>query len=179
MTCALVQTGSIVKFTASMYALRAPPAAAPADGAGACDITQFPADLHVHCINDSGGARRLLEHSLRARANTDNVRLFGQVHSDVEEFVSATLLQADIAILDQHLEYGPDTNTLGTDLVKKLLSLGFPGLIRIRSANSAPEDLELYFKAGAHVVFGKDEPMAKMILRMKQAYVRHVMADRD
>ena len=179
MTCALVQIGSIVKFTASMYALRAPPAAAPAAGAGACDVTQFPADLHVHCIDDSGAARRLLEHNLRARANTDNVRLFGRVHSDVGEFVSATVLQADIAILDQHLEYGSDTNTLGTNLVRQLLSLGFPGLICIRSANSAPEDLELYFAAGAHVVFGKDEPMAEMILRMKQAYVRHVMADTD
>ena len=99
------------------------------------------------------------------------------VHSaneeEVAEFMDVVLTEGDIAILDQHLEYGGDTNLLGTDIVAKLLQGGFQGLICMRSGNTADDDVSKYRTAGAHCVFGKDIPMKQMIARMKEAYHTH------
>ena len=101
------------------------------------------------------------------------------VHSaneeEVAEFLHVVLTEGDIAILDQHLEYGGDTNLLGTDIVANLLHEGFQGLICMRSGNTADDDLSAYRMAGADCVFGKDMPMKQMIARMKEAYHTHCM----
>ena len=109
------------------------------DEARAADLDAFPADLHVYCIDDSATARRLLEHNLRLRARTANVHLFGEYETDADAFVCAALTDGDVAILDQHLEYGGHSNILGTDIVRQLVVQGFKGLVCIRSGNVTPQ----------------------------------------
>jgi DNA-binding response OmpR family regulator len=133
----------------------------------------FPSGLNICCLDDSEAARRLLYHNLVAHAQTDAVRTFGANEEEVAEFMDVVLTEGDIAILDQHLEYGGDTNLLGTDIVAKLLQGGFQGLICMRSGNTADDDVSKYRTAGAHCVFGKDIPMKQMIARMKEAYHTH------
>ena len=175
MTLSLEQHGNRVVFRASFEAEVGEPLAAPRDEAWDHDIAQFPSDLHVYCIDDSEGVRRLLNHNFRAHAATQNVRVYGSTWSDTSAFVEAVLERADIAVLDQHLEYGCDTNILGTDLVAQLRTKGYRGLICVRSANSAPEDRAVYAQAGAHCSFGKDQSMRDMIAEMKVVYVREIL----
>ena len=168
----LVQLGDIVKFTAEMdveVACLAEPVQHTVT-----DTDHFPPNLHICCIDDSLAMRRLLAASLPPHAGTNNVHVFGEDPGEVKDFIAQTLSQGDIAVLDQHLEYGRETNILGTDLVKELLEKGFKGLICIRSGNNADEDRALYKAAGAHCSFGKEEPLSQAVQAMKQAYLRHV-----
>ena len=155
--------------------LCAPPRPAEHD----CDGDQvqgaWPHDLTICCIDDSAPARRLLLHNLTAWAQTSRVRLYGQNESEAAAFVEDTLREGDIAILDQHLEYGGEANLLGTDLVRQLVARGFAGLICMRSANMTEEDVALYRAAGAHCTFGKDGLVKDMILAMKLQYVRRMV----
>ena len=108
-------------------------------------------------------------------ANTQNLEVFGQVREDVDKFTTAVLKDGDIAILDQHLEYGGDNNILGTDIIEHLLRKGYKGLICVRSGNVAVTDLANYEEAGAHCAFGKDVSMRQMIEEIKVAYTRYIM----
>ena len=139
------------------------------------DLTRFPQGLAIYCIDDSASARRLLHHNLITWANTTNVHMFGRDELEVSRFTSAALANADIAILDQHLEYGGETNILGTDLVAQLVEGEFQGLICMRSANVAKHDRTKYAQAGAHCTFGKDVLMKQMVQEMKAAYVRCIV----
>ena len=181
MEVSLVQIGDVVKFTAAMDVdvVRPPESVRHAVADPAADAAPFPPDLHIFCIDDSAAMRRLLASSLGARVGTSNVRVFGKDVGEVPQFIEQTLCDGDIAILDQHLEYGADANILGTDLVKELLEKGFKGLICMRSGNNADDDRKKYFAAGAHCSFGKDESLSRIAKAMKQSYVRHIgTADR-
>ena len=96
----------------------------------------------------------------------------------MDVFMQNCLANGDIAILDQHLQYGPDSSVLGTDLVAQLLARRFRGLICVRSANDSPEDLTLYRDAGAHCAFSKDLPLRAMVAEMLAAYRRLAPAPR-
>mmetsp|Transcript_64942 Transcript_64942/g.107807 ORF Transcript_64942/g.107807 Transcript_64942/m.107807 type:complete len:702 (-) Transcript_64942:310-2415(-) len=135
------------------------------------DLQAWPENLKIYCIDDSAPARRLLFHNLTKWAATPNVRTYGQNEGEAVRFIEDTVNDADIAILDQHLEYGGEANILGTDLVAELVARRFEGLICMRSANVADEDVRAYWAAGAHCVFGKDMLMKDMIQQMKREYL--------
>ena len=138
-------------------------------------LTEFPANLNVYFIDDSQTARRLVPHHLATLAQTKNVFTFGKTRSEVDTFVRRTLADGDIAILDQHLEFGADANVLGTDVIEQQLLPDFKGLICIRSGNTAPEDVCEYREAGAHCVFGKDMLGSAMVRELKAAYVLNIL----
>eukprot|EP00670_Eutreptiella_braarudii_P010244 CAMPEP_0174315012 /NCGR_PEP_ID=MMETSP0810-20121108/6004_1 /TAXON_ID=73025 ORGANISM="Eutreptiella gymnastica-like, Strain CCMP1594" /NCGR_SAMPLE_ID=MMETSP0810 /ASSEMBLY_ACC=CAM_ASM_000659 /LENGTH=704 /DNA_ID=CAMNT_0015424259 /DNA_START=55 /DNA_END=2169 /DNA_ORIENTATION=+ len=135
------------------------------------DLQAWPENLKIYCIDDSAPARRLLFHNLTKWAATPNVRTYGQNEGEAARFIKDTVNDADIVILDQHLEYGGEANILGTDLVAELVAKRFTGLICMRSANVADEDVRAYWAAGAHCVFGKDMLMKDMIQQMKREYL--------
>ena len=147
-----------------------------ADAQREADLAAYPSGLHIYCIDDSEAARRLLDYNMRLWAGTGNVRVFGKDVTEVATFKDCVLEDGDIAVLDQHLEYGGDDNVYGTDIVEELLEQGYKGLICIRSGNVAEEDLAKYDTAGAHCAFGKDVAMRKVIEDMKVAYTRYIMA---
>jgi hypothetical protein len=134
------------------------------------DMPSWPEDLHIYCIDDSASARRLLYHNLTTRAQTRHVYTYGKDAGDATRFITDTLQDGAIAILDQNLEFGSNHNVLGTDLVAELIKCGFQGLICIRSANATDEDARMYKEAGAHCVFAKDTPMSQVIPQMKRAF---------
>ena len=138
----------------------------------AAELAVFPADLHIHCIDDSEGARHMLESLLPREANTEYVRVFGETPLSWKSFLDEAILLSDIVIMDQNLDYGTVT-IKGTELVKQFLEARYRGLICIRSANDEDDDREEYTAAGAHCVFGKDITIKKMAREMKVAYVRH------
>ena len=138
----------------------------------AAELAVFPTDLHIHCIDDSEGARHMLESLLPREANTEYVRVFGETPLSWKSFLDEAILLSDIVIMDQNLDYGTVT-IKGTELVKQFLEARYRGLICIRSANDENDDREEYTAAGAHCVFGKDITIKKMAREMKVAYVRH------
>ena len=164
----LTQHGTEARFTARVIASVAADPTPPRPA----DPGPFPPDLHVCVIDDSDANRQLLEHHLRHRV-TQNVHVFGESVRDVEPFMKRTMAVAHIAVLDQNLEYGPEENVLGTDLVRQLVAQQFTGLICMRSGNAAAEDVAFYLRCGAHCVFGKDVPLRRMINELKAAYLSH------
>ena len=169
----LTQDGDLVTFRARVLA-RAAEAPGAAAGAPRAATAAFPRDVCFHCIDDSATARRLLEHNLRAHAQTENVRVFGEYAEDVPQFMAEALEKGGIAILDQNLDYGGNSNLLGTDLVMQLRAKGFRGLICIRSGNVAPEDEAQYYRAGVDCVYGKDLSMKDVVEDIKANYVQRV-----
>ena len=135
----------------------------------------FPSDLNIYFIDDSGTARRLVHHHLTSLAQTRNVRTFGKNRAEVDAFIDCVLADGNIAILDQHLDFGADANVLGTDIIEQRLLPDFKGLLCIRSGNTAPEEVREYRRAGAHCVFGKDMLGDAMVRELKAAYVSHIM----
>ena len=102
-----------------------------------------PTAQQIYCIDDSATARRLLYCNLTTRAKTRNVHVFGEDETDMDLFIPASLSNGDIVILDQHLEYGGDSNILGTDLVKRLVAQVLrPAPIGVRT----PEEMPLPFR---------------------------------
>jgi hypothetical protein len=135
----------------------------------------FPSDLNIYFIDDSGTARRLVHHHLTSLAQTRNVRTFGQNRAEVDAFIDCALADGNIAILDQHLDFGADANVLGTEIIEQRLLPDFKGLLCIRSGNTAPEEVREYRRAGAHCVFGKDMLGEAMVRELKAAYVSHIV----
>ena len=164
----LTQEGTKVRFTARVIAS----VAADPEPPRPADPGPFPPDLHICVIDDSEGSRQLLQHHLLHRV-TRNVHVFGESVRDVEPFIKRTMAVAHIAVLDQNLEYGPEENVLGTDLIRQLVAQQFTGLICMRSGNAAAEDVAFYSRCGAHCVFGKDVPLRCMIDELKAAYLSH------
>ena len=178
-TASLTQSGQTVVFTAVAVVKLATQMPSP-DGqergtALDQEVAAFPPDLKICCIDDSDGARRLLDFNLRARAKTGNVHVFGKERLEVSQFMEAVLDGGDIAILDQHLEFEGEGLVYGTDLVRELRRKRFQGLLCARSANVAPEDRAKYIEAGVHCIFGKDLGMRDMIAEMQITYVRTIM----
>ena len=89
---------------------------------------------------------------------------------------NASVLQvfanADIAILDQNLEYASVT-VLGTDIIAALVADGFKGLLCIRSANGAEEDVQQYLQSGAHCFLDKAMSPKATVQTIVAAYVHH------
>ena len=142
------------------------------DNMNAAELADFPADLHIYCMDDSAGARLTLESLLPCKANTEYVRVFGETPLSWTLFLDEAIRLSNIVIMDQNLDYGTMT-IKGMDVVKKLLEAKYSGLMCIRSANDEDHYREEYMAAGAHSVFWKDISVKKMVREMKVAYVRH------
>ena len=97
-------------------------------------------------------AECVLPSGIQLWGHTENVKVFGKDALEANLFVKAAASSAHIAILDQHLEYGGESNILGSDLMRALVATGFRGLLCMRSGNVAAEDQQLYFEVrGLHV----------------------------
>eukprot|EP00667_Euglena_gracilis_P016050 EG_transcript_16746 len=166
--------GGTVTFTASLDVQAVPAHATAVVGKGETqrsnhEAEAFPPGLHFLCIDDSAGARRLLELHLKQWCAPGSVTCLGALEEDVEKFVPKAMEDAHVVIIDQHLDFSHVYH--GTDLVAQLLDLGFRGLICVRSANDSPEDRRWYTHCGAHCVFGKDM-LGRRMVELKIAYVQ-------
>ena len=177
MHLSLVQHGTQVEFIAKIDVQFAEKVEVIEDPFRAADLAAFPNNLKAFIIDDSAMTRRLLHHSLTSMSGC-SVEVFGRDETEVEDFIAAAVAHGDIAVLDQHLEYGGDANVLGTDIIRQLLEREFKGLICVYSGNVAAADIAMYRAAGAHCVFGKDDSMKQIIEDIQIAYVRCVMSHR-
>eukprot|EP00667_Euglena_gracilis_P003257 EG_transcript_3265 len=166
----LFQEGDTVCFEASLEVALPPIASLPRTPSKEC-VAVVPPNLRVLCIDDSPVARRLLVHTLSRPPMRASVTAFGETADEVPGFLEEALSEADIVILDYHLDYNP-VHFLGTDLVRSLQDRGYTGLICIRSANASPFDEALYFRAGAHCCIGKDIHPQAMATTLMAAYLR-------
>eukprot|EP00667_Euglena_gracilis_P005032 EG_transcript_5063 len=128
----------------------------------------FPPGLRFTVLDDSVTSQRLLRFHIARSCAPAAVHCFGEAEEDMEAFVAVALAEADIAILDQNLQYS--ASYLGTDIAQRLLESGFAGLICLRSANDSMEDRALYMRSGAHCCFGKDLLGRQLMAELKQAY---------
>jgi len=188
-TISLGQEGDIVIFRAVLEAVRGP--INPSEGTdsspflvtsssppnlshvrprdpGSLSTTDFPPGLRFYVLDDTTSSRWFVEHSVRTACPTAVITVLGATESDAEQFVALAPENADIVIVDQHLEYG-ETH-LGTTVVRRLRLLGYRGLVCIRSADDSPEDRERYKAAGAHCVMGKDVPGPQMMGILNDAF---------
>ena len=163
MTTSLTQEDETVSFTGVMDAQ-----VARARPSHASDMS-VPVGLNVCCIDDNAVARRFMSAQLLTRLPDCTSHVFGETRGDVAAFRQAALEEADIAVLDQNLEYEGET-VLGTTIMGELLAAGFQGLLCIRSANTSPPDVDLYERSGAHCVIDKTVPARKMIQQIVTKY---------
>ena len=91
----------------------------------------------------------------------------------VDEFKEAVLRRADVAIMDQNIDFGPIT-VLGTGLLQELAAQHYRGMLCIRSANSTEADREFYKQSGAHCVMDKALCQRDMIRQMKADYFEYL-----
>ena len=170
----LEQEDTEVTFKASLIAEVMEP---PVQGNFLIPRTQWnlPAGLRFHVIDDSAVARRLVVHQVMKMSAPASVTAFGAAADDVLRFVPSTIREADIALIDQNLEYA-DKTYLGTDLVEQLVEQGFKGLLCIRSANSSDADEQMYRQKGAHCVLGKDLRGSEMVEGLARAW--HLLQER-
>jgi len=132
---------------------------------------RFPPNLHFFIMDDAIMSRRIVEHHIKSYCPSAMVHIYGADEGDVELFPAQAAGAADIVVVDQHLDYG-ETH-FGTNVVRRLLLMGYRGLICIRSSDGTPADLELYAAAGAHLYIGKDVGGEEMMRRLKAAYFDH------
>eukprot|EP00668_Euglena_longa_P020331 GGOE01025287.1.p1 GENE.GGOE01025287.1~~GGOE01025287.1.p1 ORF type:complete len:724 (+),score=148.21 GGOE01025287.1:132-2174(+) len=174
LTLSLCQVDNEVTFTAVLMTdLVDDPAARPGDGPATTSVhmTLEAEKLRFFVLDDSQVAQRLMEYHIRQHFNVEVVRCFGAQEEHLEVFLDEAPNNADIVIIDQHLEFSKAYR--GTELVEQLLERSFPGLICIRSANDGPEDRASYAQSGAHCCFGKDIPGAVIMAELKAEYQRH------
>eukprot|EP00667_Euglena_gracilis_P001628 EG_transcript_1628 len=135
------------------------------------EVDLFPTGLVFAVLDDSVPSQRLLEFHLRKWCAPAKVLLFGGAEGDLALFLKAAATEADIVILDQHLEFAAGS-VLGTDVIAELRKRYFRGLICIRSAADSPEDRRAYAACGAHHAIGKDVRGRVMVEELKAAYLR-------
>eukprot|EP00667_Euglena_gracilis_P002551 EG_transcript_2551 len=171
---ALRQEGDRVLFVASLATKEvATPVGRAASGQPVLPSSAgFPSGLCFCCIDDSPAAQRLLSHHIQRTFPAVRVHCFGSSAAEIDCFFVTALAEADVVILDQHLEF-EDEMTYGTDLVHKLVAAGYGGLVCIRSANDSPDDRANYVASGAHCVLGKDVLGARMMEELAAAHARH------
>ena len=170
MRVSLAQVGDRTTFEAHFRApvlSRCPAAAAHAD--------DLPDSLRICCLDASPASRRRLLRLLQRSNPAHSVRGFGDDAQDVRLFASAATSGAHIAILEQSLEFGPGSHVFGTDVMRSLVEAGYQGLLCLRVAHVAEEDLDLYFNAGAHCVFDTTASIAAMWTDIQVAYVRYIV----
>eukprot|EP00667_Euglena_gracilis_P003956 EG_transcript_3966 len=174
-TIDLQQQGSVVTFTAwvEVNEPNVHPCVLdiPDPGSSSSSAQHFPRGLRFFVLDDSNIARRYLQFLITSWCDPSVVRCFGAQESDVGDFLNHALEGADVVIVDQHLEY--DKAYLGTDIVERLLCLGFKGFICMRSAADSAEHQQKYFKHGAHCCFSKDLQGAQFMTELKEAFVEY------
>jgi hypothetical protein len=131
----------------------------------------FPSHLQFFIMDDAAMSRRIVEHHIQLHCPSATVHVYGAEESDVELFPAVAAEHADIVVIDQHLDYG-ETH-LGTNVVRRLLLMGYRGLVCVRSSDGTPADLKLYDASGAHLYIGKDIGGEEMMRRLKVAYLNH------
>ena len=119
---------------------------------------EFSHRVHICCIDDSRLGLTMLEMALKRDSSVFSVSAFGtNGYSDVDRFLDETLNRADIAILDQNLDF-PSQFTQGTALVRDLKERGFTGLMCMRSGSTSDADTQMYWDAGCQCVLGRSYP---------------------
>jgi len=134
----------------------------------------FPPHLHFFIMDDAAMSRRIVEHHIKRYCPSAMVEVFGADEGDVELFPALAAGAADIVVVDQHLDYR--VTHLGTNVVRRLLLMGYRGLVCVRSSDGTPADLDLYAAAGAHLYIGKDVGGEEMMRRLRTAYQEHQAA---
>eukprot|EP00667_Euglena_gracilis_P003783 EG_transcript_3794 len=169
---ALMQEGDRVVFTASLDVPLDREEALVEANSPLLPAVQFaaPQGLCFCCIDDSVAAQRLLTLHIQRAFPAATVHCFGASDPDIERFLSLALAEANVVILDQHLDSESAGTHYGTDLVQQLLAAGYSGLACIRSANDSPEDRARYTASGAHCTVGKDVSGARMVEQLAAAY---------
>eukprot|EP00667_Euglena_gracilis_P003698 EG_transcript_3710 len=131
--------------------------------------TPLPGTVRIFCLDDSDIARRLMLHSLQTHLPEAEARVFGSTYEDIEEFCSLALKEAEVVVLDQHLQYD-GAIVYGTDLISRLVNDGFQGFVVVRSANSDRPSRAQYEACGAHLTIGKDVPGREMVHLLRVNY---------
>ena len=174
MQVSLVQEADLVTF--SMTAKAQVVGQVTARGLSASPVPALvPAGLTFCCIDDSAIARLLVNNTVEKGFPQSTVRQYGESLEDVAEFMKAVSAGADVAILDQNLQFESQT-LLGSDLVRELIADGYLGLLCIRSANGSECDQALYRSSGAHCFLDKILTPAEMVRCITSAYRSHTAA---
>ena len=164
----LVQEADLVMFTLTTKAQVV--GQGPARNLSASPVPlAVPAGLTFCCIDDNAIARLLVTSAIQKGFPQSTVRQYGERLEDVADFTEAVAAGADVAILDQNLEFESQT-VLGSDLVRELIANGYLGLLCIRSANDSESDQALYRASGAHCFLDKGLAPAEMVRQVTSAY---------
>eukprot|EP00667_Euglena_gracilis_P001668 EG_transcript_1668 len=169
----LCQSGDVVTFKATMSVKLA--SKTPVEGplrSPSSDCETFLQGLTVLCIDDSAAARRLLAYHLSRHLPSARVLCYGESSTDVGPFMDGIIAGADVAILDEHLDFQNGAMVLGSDLIRQCRASLYSGVMCIRSANVSPAEMARYRAAGADLVIGKDVPVPKMIEQLKAEVIR-------
>ena len=137
----------------------------------------LPAGLTFLCLDDSAVACRFLAANLEHRVPGSTVRSFGADVEEVDQFMEAALAGAAVVVVDQHLEFGA-TTVYGTDLMRRLVAVGYPGVLCIRSANASEADEALYRRSGAHCTLDKADRAEDVVRAIAAAYWQNAVAAR-
>eukprot|EP00667_Euglena_gracilis_P001501 EG_transcript_1500 len=175
----LSQQQDVVVFTATLPSRLVGEAAAAATPCASRGGPGLPLDLRIAVMDDSASARALLKHQLSRDIPGCIVKTFGASAEDVDPFLAHALQEADIAILDQHLDWPSGSPILGTDLVRLLLQAGFEGLTCIRSANMSELDIARYFAAGVHCALDKLLDRAQTVATLASHYHQLLASRQD
>eukprot|EP00668_Euglena_longa_P010208 GGOE01012384.1.p1 GENE.GGOE01012384.1~~GGOE01012384.1.p1 ORF type:complete len:408 (-),score=109.15 GGOE01012384.1:1007-2155(-) len=132
------------------------------------DDVVIPAGLRIWVLDDSGIARRLLQHSLPRYFPGAVVNVLGETAEEVPLFI-VSAVEADIVILDQHLDYASES-FLGTSILADLLQCGCHAFICVRSASVVQGNDGAFRAAGANCALGKDLRPDEFFRTLKQLY---------
>ena len=177
MEASLTQEDETVTFKASARVQTVPAAEAVLSAPSKPDLVRLHKAVVVCYIDDSEVALMLVAKAIERRWAGSVVHQFGRQVIEVDEFMEVTLQQADIAILDQNIQFDK-TCFYGTALSTQLLELGFAGLVCIRSANTSGEDIAAYKSCGAHFIIDKSVPVGSMVQQLEKAYLSHSSSHR-
>ena len=135
-------------------------------------LSCFPKELTIVCIDDSAPARRLLRHCCEKWLSAGQCYILGDALADYTGFERFVMrVSADIVVCDQNLAF----DYLGTDLISGIKAAGFPGLLCIRSGNHSDEDVACYKESGAHCSIPKDMSMCDMAHAIQSQYVMSIL----
>jgi len=137
----------------------------------AFDSRSLPPGLRLFILDDSAASRRILEHQIRSHCPSATITTFGDTEADINLCAARAAEEADVVIVDQHLEYS--ASHLGTSVLRRMKLMGFRGLMCIRSGDDSEDDRAYYAECGAHCFLGKDLPAQRVINSIIVAYHNH------